>query len=276
MVSTASTRPRRPQRAGTVAEFALSTILLFIAVTVTRWLRDPGSPVFIADLNLALLVNGAISGTVLTGLILSPLGRRSGGHMNPAVTVALWLMDAFPRRGVLPYVLAQLAGSVAGAALASVAWGDAASLPLVGHGAIRPSPAWPADHVFFAELASMGAIILVVGFLAHRNRARLVPYAIGLSVGLVIAVLGPLSGGSINPARQLGPAVLGGQTIDLWIYLIAPIIGAALGAWLDRLLVRWSHPRRPTLSAGSPRLAPFPHEAPAAAGHQTPSVSHHH
>ncbi|GIF73365.1 MIP/aquaporin family protein [Asanoa siamensis] len=227
---------RRIARSGAAGEFALTTVLLFIAVTVVRWLRDPGSPAFIPDLNLALVVIGAVSGAVLTGLILTPLGRRTGGHMNPAVTVALWLMNAFPRRKVLPYALAQLAGSVAGAGLAWLAWGNAVSFPLVDHGAIRPAPTWSADTVFAAEVVGMAAVIFVVGLLVHGGHMRLVPYAIGLSVGLVIAILGPLSGGSINPARQLGPAVFAGRSTDLWVYLIAQILGSALGAWLYHLL----------------------------------------
>ena len=91
----------------------------------------------------------------------------------------------------------------------------------------------------------MTIIIVAVGFtMAHARYARLVPYVIGLSVALVIAVLGPRSGGSINPARQFGPAALAGQTTDLWIYLVAPVLGAVLGAAVHGLLVRRLYTRR--------------------------------
>jgi MIP family channel proteins len=220
-------------------EFALTTVLLFLAVTVVRWLRDPGSVLYIADLNVALVVIGALSGAILTGLIFTPAGKRSGGHMNPAVTVALWSMGAFPGRRVVPYALAQLAGSAAGAGFARLVWGHAVSLRQVAVGAIRPAPTWQPAAVFVAETVAMTVLIVIVGFLmTRRGSARLVPYAIGLSVGLVIAFLGPRSGGSINPARQLGPAVLSGQTTDLWIYLIAPVLGALAGAGTYRLLIR--------------------------------------
>jgi glycerol uptake facilitator-like aquaporin len=218
-------------RAG--VEFALSAVVLFVAVTVVRWVRDGESPIFIADLRAALAVIGAISGTVLTGLILSPLGRRSGGHMNPAVTVAVWAMGMFPGRAVAPYVVAQLAGSVAGTGLAWLVWGDPAAR--LGLGAIQPALSWTAVPVFLAEAGSMAVLFFVLGVLIQRGRARWVPYTIGLAVALVIAFLGPLSGGSINPARQLGPAVLSGHTNDLWIYLVAPVLGAALGSVLWRL-----------------------------------------
>ncbi|HEV7708672.1 MAG TPA: aquaporin [Asanoa sp.] len=237
-----------------VDEFALTTVLLFVAVTVIRWLRNPGSPLFIADLSTALVVIGVISGAVLTGLIITPIGRRCGGHMNPAVTVSLWLMGNFPGRRVVPYALAQLAGSVAGAGLALLAWGKAATHPMVAVGAIRPLASWQPEAVFAAEFGAMAAIVLVFAFfLVRHGLARLVPYVIGLSVGLVIAILGPLSGGSINPARQLGPAVLAGQTTDLWIYLVAPVLGAAAGSLIHRFIVRRSRRRRLTYRVVSTR-----------------------
>ncbi|AWS43927.1 MIP/aquaporin family protein [Streptosporangium sp. 'caverna'] len=245
MVSTASSLPRRLPLARAVDEFALTTVLLFLAVTVVRWLRDPGSTLCIADLDVALAVIGVLSGTILTGLIITPPGRRSGGHMNPAVTVTLWLMDVFPGRSVLPYVLAQLAGSAAGTGLARLAWGHSVSLPSVAYAAIRPAPTWQPASVFLAEAGYMIALVLVVGFfLAHPGYARLLPYAIGLSVGLLIVLLGSRSGGSVNPARQFGPAALSGQTTDLWIYLVAPILGAILGASLHHLIIRRFHTRR--------------------------------
>lgn len=254
-VLTVLTRRLWPSRA--VDEFVLSTVLLFLAVTVVRWLRDPGSALRVVDLDVAIVVIAALSGTLLTALILSPPGRRSGGHMNPAVTVSLWLMGVFPGRGVLPYVLAQLAGSVAGTGLARLVWGRPVSGPVVGWAALGPGPGWQPLSVLLAEVGGTAAIVLVVGFvLAHDRLARLLPYAVGLSVALVIALLGTRSGGSVNPARQLGPALLAGHTEDLWIYLPAPILGAALGAGLDRILGRL--PGRRRLPAGAPRAASVP------------------
>ncbi|SCE43731.1 glycerol uptake facilitator protein/aquaporin Z [Streptomyces sp. DvalAA-14] len=230
--------PRSLPLARAVDEFVLTTVLLFVTVTIVRWLRDPGSPLYIADLHVALGVIGVLGGAVLTGLIFTPPGRQSGGHVNPAVTVALWLVDAFPGRSVLPYAAAQLAGSATGTALARLAWGPAVARRSVSHGAIRPSPTWQASSVFLAEAGAMAAVILVVGwFLAHSRFIRLLPYVLGLCIALVIALLGPLSGGSINPARQFGPAALSGQTDDLWIYLIAPVFGAVIGAAIYHLFI---------------------------------------
>jgi glycerol uptake facilitator protein/aquaporin Z len=232
--------------------------MLFLTVTVVRWLRDPGSALYIADLDTALAVIGALGGAVLTGLILTPPGRRSGGHMNPAVTVPLWLMGMFPGRSVAPYMLAQLAGGAAGTGLGRLVWGRTVSRPSVNYAAIVPAPTWQPAAVFLAEAGSMAAIILAVGFVARPRSARLLPYLIGVSVALVIAFLGPRSGGSINPARQFGPAALAGQTTDLWIYLLAPILGAVLGALLHHLL---SRSRTRTADVGPGRVRHLRHGA---------------
>lgn len=243
---TTSTEPCAPPRAGcrgqagwarAADEFALTTVLLFGVVTMMRWLRDPGSAIYVADLDTALVVIGILSGTVVTALMFSSPGKRSGAHINPAVTIALWLMDALPGRRVPLYVIAQLAGSAVGTALGRLVWEPVVVQPSVATAAITPSATWQASSVFLAEAGAMFVLIVVAGFLmAHPRRIRLLPFAIGLAVGLVIALLGARSGGSINPARQFGPATLSGQTTDLWIYLTAPVLGAVLGAAVHHLL----------------------------------------
>ncbi|SDM39667.1 MIP/aquaporin family protein [Allokutzneria albata] len=217
-------------------EFALTCVLLFLVVSSTRWVLDPASPLHVADFGLALAALGVFSGVLVAVLILSPPGQRCGAHMNPAITIAVWLLDAFPGRQVLPYVGAQLAGSVTGVGLARLTWGEATEN--VSFAAVRAAPGWEPAAVFLAESGLMIAVVVLVGFLlASPSRTRLMPYAIGVVVTFVITVFGPLSGGSVNPARQWGPALfatgLGG---DLWIYLTAPVLGAVLGAGVHYLL----------------------------------------
>ncbi len=243
-----------------VDEFALTTVLLFTVVSAIRWLQDPRSPAYLTDRTIALVLVGVISGGALAALMVSPPGRRSGGHMNPAVTVALWLMDVFPGRSVAPYVLAQLAGSVAGVGLARLVWGQVLSVPPVAYAAIRPAADWHPAAVFLAEAGCLIGLCVLIGFfLAHPTFARLLPCTIGTAIAVIIIVLGPRSGGSVNPARQFGPAVISGQTLDLWIYLAAPILGAVLGASVHHLLIRRFHTRRPLTyklaGEGKPRRA---------------------
>ncbi|SEG94139.1 glycerol uptake facilitator protein/aquaporin Z [Actinacidiphila yanglinensis] len=240
--------PRHPpiplRRAGD--EFVLTAALLFVVVTAARWVFSPSSDLYVSDLYVAVPIVGVVSAVTLVLLILSPFGRRSGGHMNPGITVAVWLMDVFPGRSVLPYVTAQLAGSVTGTVLARLVWGGAVSSPAVDYGAIRPAPTWHPAAVFIAETGCLIGLTLVIGFfLAHPRRARLLPYTIGVAIALIIAFLGPRSGGSANPARQFGPNTIAGETVDLWIYLVAPILGACLGASVHHLLIRRFNTHKP-------------------------------
>lgn len=235
----APVRPVRPALRShhPLYEFALTATLMFSVVTAVRWVLDPSSPLATASLNLALSLVGAVAGALVFGLIRSPWGRRSGAHMNPAVTFALWLLRAFPGRGVAVYAAAQLGGSVAGTALARLAWGPAVAR--VNYGAVAAAPSWNGWAVFAAESGCLLVVTVLIGFfLVHPAHDRWLPWALGALVWAIVAVLGPLSGGAANPARQFGPALVSGSTAALWIYLVAPLAGAVLGAAAHRLLLR--------------------------------------
>lgn len=214
-----------------LSEFVGTAALLFTAVTTARWLFAPDSAAAraIPGVHWRMIIDGLIVGVVLALLIISPLGRRSGGHLNPAITVAFWGLGAFPRADVAGYAAAQLTGSVVGTALARLAWGPAVSRRPVGFGVIQPDAglAWPA--VFGAEAASVALLVVVVAFLLARpGLASWTPWAVGATVGVIIALTGASTGGSFNPARAFGPAVLSGVFGDLWCYLVAPVVGAVV------------------------------------------------
>jgi glycerol uptake facilitator-like aquaporin len=153
-------------------------------------------------------------------------------------------MDVFPGVSVLPYIAAQLAGSVLGASLGRLVWGPAVSA--VAFGALRPAPTWSASSVFLAEAGCILVLALAVGFLlAYPAFGRWLPHTVGVCIALIIVVFGPLSGGSANPARQFGPAALAGQGTDLLIYMVAPVVGAVLGAAVHHLLYRRFQLREP-------------------------------
>jgi glycerol uptake facilitator-like aquaporin len=227
-------------------EFLLTMVLLFSVVTAVRWLRVPSSGAYIASPRPALAALAGITAVLLAALILSPPGRQSGGHMNPAVTIAVWLMDVFPGASVIPYVAAQLAGSAAGVALGRLAWGPPVGTAAIRYAALGPAPGISAAAVYLGECGCMIALTVLVGhFLAYPAYNRWLPETIALAVALIIFLLGPVTGGVVNPARQFGPAALAGQTTDLWIYLTAPITGAVLGAGLHHLLYRRFRTRQP-------------------------------
>jgi glycerol uptake facilitator-like aquaporin len=218
----------------------LTTVLLFGVASVVRWVIG-ASPISraIPGIHLELLVVGVAVGLLLAGLILSPLGKASGGHINPAISLAMWRFGVFPGRGVLPYWAAQLAGSLLGVLLARIAWGPAVARTPVVYSALRPAPGWSNIALFPAETASMAVIVLLVGvFLSVPRLAPLVPWLVGGLIGAAIAGLGTITGGSVNPARQFGPAVFAGQFGFLATYLLAPLAGAVVAAWL---LGRFQH-----------------------------------
>jgi MIP family channel proteins len=153
------------------------------------------------------------------------LGHISGAHFNPAVTAAFAVGRHFPVARVLLYWAAQVAGAIAGAALLRATLGD---VPLgVTHpaGSDIQSLVWEVELTFF--------LMLVIVAVATDTRAvgQGAAIAIGGTVALGALVGGPVSGASMNPARSIGRALVSGDLSDLWIYLVAPPLGA-IGAVL--------------------------------------------
>jgi glycerol uptake facilitator protein/aquaporin Z len=136
--------------------------------------------------------------------------------------------------------VAQLLGSVLGVLVARAVWGAVVEQPPVLYAVIQPAPLWSTAPLFAAELIGMGVIVFLVGyFLSVSRLAPFVPYLVGGLIGLGIVLLGTQTGGSLNPARQFGPAVISGHTDELWVFLLAPMVGAELAA---RLL--WAFQKR--------------------------------
>ena len=154
-------------RAAAAVEFALTGGVLFVLVTAVRWVMASPLSRALPGPHLQLAAVALIVGTALAWALSSPWGRRSGGHLNPAVTLALWLTGAFPGRRVLPYVAAQLTGSVAGTGLARYVWG-----PVVGermaYAAVQPAVALSTADLFTAEAAATAAILAVALLLMSR------------------------------------------------------------------------------------------------------------
>jgi glycerol uptake facilitator-like aquaporin len=243
-----------------LSEFAGATILLFASVLVARWLAGPDSRVSIAVPGVVgrAAIDGAIVGGVVGLLIVSPLGRISGGHFNPAVTVTMWLLRALPGQDAGSYIFAQLAGSLAGVMLARAALGDVVASAPVHYAAIQPAAGWSGGAVFAGEaisLAILMAVVLVVVDRPSLARWNSAVVAVGVA-GLIFA--GSLtSDGSFNPARQFGPLLLAGRLSYLWAYLLGPVVAAVIlavlinGLGLPRPL---SCSLCPALSGPTPKL----------------------
>jgi len=221
-------------------ELLLTFLMLFGVTSIVRWVIGP-SPIsrMIPQIHAELLIVGATVAILIAGLILSPPGRTTGGHMNPAISLAMWRFGVFPGVGVVPYIVAQLLGSVLGVVVARAVWGPVVAQPPVAYAVLQPGPGWSSMSLFVAETFSMAVIVLLVGVcLAEPRLAPFVPWIVGGMIGLAIAMLGTSTGGSVNPARQFGPAALSGQTRFLWVYLLAPMVGAMLATWVRETVQR--------------------------------------
>jgi len=154
------------------------------------------------------------------------LGHVCGAHFNPAITLAFAATGHFPWRRVPSYLLAQVAGATAAAFALRLALGPGAN-----EGATALAPGVGAAQGFAIEFVATFLLALVIVAVATDRRAApgVAGLAIGLTVGLDALAFGPLTGASMIPARSLGPALASGGFAGLWIYLLAPTLGALAG-----------------------------------------------
>jgi MIP family channel proteins len=168
------------------------------------------------------------------------LGHLSGAHINPAVTVAFWSVRRFPSSEMLPYLSAQCAGAIAASLLTRAAFGTAGSL-----GATLPRV--PAATAFGVEWLLSFALMFVIMAVATDKRVAdgFAAIAVGLTVGFCAMVGGPLTGASMNPARSLGPALVGNFWHGHWIYWVAPVTAMIAAARVYDLLRHVEPPEGP-------------------------------
>jgi aquaporin Z len=174
--------------------------------------------------------------TVLT--MAYAIGHISGCHLNPAVSIGLWMGGRFPASKLAPYIIAQVAGGVAGAAVLyliasgkdgfSLAGGFASN----GYGAHSPDK-YSMTSAFVTEVVmTMMFLLIILGATDKRAPQGFAPIAIGLGLTLIHLISIPVTNTSVNPARSLGVAVFaGGWALQqVWLFWVAPILGAVLGA----------------------------------------------
>ena len=215
----------------------------------TLWLvlGGCGSAVLAAafpEVGIGLLgVSLAFGLTVVT--MAYAVGHVSGGHFNPAVTVGLCTAHRFLGRDVIPYILAQVAGAIAGAAiLYFIASGkpgfNAAASGFASNGYDAYSPGgYSLGAALVTELVmTFFFLVVILGATNKRAPQPMAGLAIGLALTLIHLVSIPVTNTSVNPARSTGPAIfVGGWAIrQLWLFWLAPIVGAALAGAATRFL----------------------------------------
>lgn len=172
-----------------------------------------------------------VFGAVVAALIYA-LGHISQAHFNPAVTLAFWTSGFFPKRRVLPYIASQCLGAILASLVLLIALGNVANL-----GATLPlNDNWLQSLILEIILTFILMLVIFGSGLDRRAPIGFAGLAIGLTVGLEAAFMGPITGASMNPARSLGPALVGGIWQHHWLYWIAPIAGAQLAVAIYSLL----------------------------------------
>ncbi len=195
------------------------------------------------EVGIGLLgVSFAFGLTVLT--MAFAIGHISGCHLNPAVSIGLWAGGRFPANQLMPYIVAQVLGAIAGAGVLYLIASGKGGFDLAGGFASNGFGAHsPGGYSLTAALVTevvmtMMFLLIILGATDKRAPAGFAPIAIGLGLTLIHLISIPVTNTSVNPARSTGVAIfVGGWAVQqLWLFWVAPIIGAVLGAMVYKLI----------------------------------------
>jgi MIP family channel proteins len=182
-------------------------------------------------------VIGLVHAFLLFGLIVM-FGVVSGGHFNPAVTLAAWVIRRISTLDGIIYILAQLSGGVLGALLCKGLLLDEGRATHYGAASVSELLG---NNFRGSIVEAIGTFCLVLVILAavysRKSFKEWAPLAIGTTLGFIVMVGGPLTGGSFNPARWFGPALVGNEWGGVWPYLVGPIVGSLLAAAVFRFVL---------------------------------------
>jgi len=169
-------------------------------------------------------------GLIVMVMILS-FGHISGAHINPAVSIALCVAKRFNRKMVVPYILAQMSGALLASFILHILFPGNQLL-----GATIPRGSDLQSFILEFILTFLLMMVILTST-AKQDHSLLVPaLAIGGTVGLEALFAGPVCGASMNPARSLGPAIVGGNYHSLWVYILAPVLGVVAGCFMYLLI----------------------------------------
>jgi aquaporin Z len=207
-------------------------LYLFLTCVLAGLLVYPASPVrgFVGSTTGLRALMGLAVGVTVIAIITSPWGRQSGGHFNPALTLAFYRLGKVRLPDALSYVVAQFSGAIGGVCIARYLLPDTFGRPAIRYAVTTPGVRGIAA-AFVAELTI--SFVLMSTILVSSNSgklARFTPHLVGLLYAIFIILEAPLSGMSMNPARTFGPALHVSYWHALWLYFIAPTLGMLIAA----------------------------------------------
>ena len=224
-----------------IAELVGTFVLVYggTAVAVGAILTRPTAGPPYDSLAVALAFGLALAAVV------AAIGHVSGGHVNPAVTLGMAVTKKFPWQFVPHYVVAQLVGAVLAALATWVTFGGAGARSEAKLAATYPAQGVGDLQALVVEILITFILVFVVMAVATDDRApaAIAPIAVGFALAVGVFIAGPVTGGSVNPARSLGPMLVAGDLSSVWLYILGPIIGGALAALLyDRTMAQTQGP----------------------------------
>ncbi|XP_052198088.1 aquaporin NIP2-1-like [Diospyros lotus] len=171
-------------------------------------------------------LGASVAGGLIVTVMIYAVGHISGAHMNPAVTLAFAAVRHFPWKQVPIYAAAQLTGAISGAFTLRVLLDP---IKYVG----TTSPSGTAVQALIMEIVVTFSMMFVTSAVATDTKAigELAGIAVGSAVCITSILAGPISGGSMNPARTIGPAIASNYYKGIWVYVVGPVSGTLLGAW---------------------------------------------
>lgn len=217
-----------------IAELVGTLILVFVIGTVvTLYVATSATAQTGSDFAVVGLVHG-----LALFMLISALGGVSGGHFNPAITVAAAVLRRIDPIDAVVYILAQLSGGVLGALLVKGILLDEGRAGHYGAAAVSPLLGGNFQGMLVEGIGTF-LLVLAVCAVAFNPRARRdwAPLAIGLTLGFVVMIFGPLTGAAVNPARWFGPALIGNSFGGTWPYIVGPLLGSLLAAAFYRFVI---------------------------------------
>jgi aquaporin Z len=216
------------------SELVGTALLVGIGVSIVILNFGAGSPVAILlpDSGVRRLVTGFLFGVVGGSIAVSPVGKVSGAHINPVVTLAFWTKRKMTTGHASGYVMAQLSGAVLGA-WPLLGWGLMGKS--IDFGATCPGSGYTAWQAMLGEtVTTFGLIVGIFMFIGHRRLRSYTPLLFPFLYAAMVYLEAPVSGTSTNPARSLGPSLVSGNWHGWWVYWIGPLIGTLLALAVHR------------------------------------------
>lgn len=219
------------------AEMLGTAFVIFVGLSAVVFNSGQGLLMeqLIPNQSIRLLITGLIFAGSGSLFAVSPLGKLSGAHLNPSVSLAFWMQGKMHRHDLGGYIIGQFLGAIIGAVLLVFVWGKYAAN--INNGMTLPGQNYALWYVFLAEIIITFMLVLAIFIFVSSDRLmRWTPLMTWFLVATMVWLESPISGTSLNPARSFAPALVSWLWQDQWLYWIAPPVGAILAVGFFRLI----------------------------------------